>query len=142
MGRSTNALFWIICGAIFVVTVYIIVNSDLSNVISEIFTDTNNIVDKADDGSTPGKPAYVSAKVESDEFSITFKKSANSTRYRCNYGTEKGSMKETGVIYIDKDTIVCSATHLKPNTKYYVQLLGQNLDKETGSDIKTVTTSS
>lgn len=140
MSRNTNALFWILCGAIFVVTVYLIVNTNISSTLKDLFTNNTRIINKTDDGSTPGKPTLKTKEAVADEFTVVFTPTANTSRYRCNFGTEKGSMKNTGIIYIDRDKITCKGSHLVSGTKYYVQLIAQNLDKSTASDIYDITT--
>lgn len=140
MSRNTNALFWIICGAIFVTTVYLIVTTDVPSMITNLFSHNNDIVNSADNGAVPTAPAFVESKSTSNSLDITFKKSENASRYHCQYGTEKAEMKKNGIVYVKDETIVCQISNLKADTKYYIQLSASNVNKKTSSPIIDVKT--
>lgn len=140
MSRNTNTLFWVICGAIVVLTIYLVIVAEVPNTIKNILDHNNKTVEVVDDGSTPTKSTVKSSESTNNSFAISYAPTKNTSRYRCDYGTEKGKMDNTGIVYIDKDKIVCKASHLKSATKYYVQLSSINNNIAIKSDIVSVIT--
>lgn len=43
MSDNTNTLFWVICGAIVVIAIYLLINSNISDSITGIFTHFGNL---------------------------------------------------------------------------------------------------
>ena len=142
MVKNTNAVFWIICGAIFVTTVYLIIAADVPGMVGDLFANNKSMVETTDNGATPEKSVVKDIGTTADSFSVTYKKAKNASRYRCFYGEEKGNMKKTGVIYVGEDVITCRVMNLKPNTKYYVKMQSLNNDKKVESEISDLKTKS
>lgn len=133
MSRNTNPLFWVVCGAIVILTIFAMINNRF-NIIENVFSRNNNTVSTADNNATPEKPTYIGYKIENNTYYVTFKTSKNSTRYRCAYGPRSSAVKNSAIASPTSSEVVCSFP-VKDNKDVYVQVFGQNTSKETGSDI-------
>ena len=135
MKRNTNAIFWIICGAILILTMYIAVETNFAEVLSKPFKDWRQTVDKADDNSVPEKPIFESKKQDGNNSIFYYKVSKNATRYECRAGTEKKDMRERGIVFIDKQKITCKFSSLEDGTKYFIKAVANNGSENIESSI-------
>lgn len=57
MSDNTNTLFWVICGAIVVIAIYLLINTNITTSIDGIFSHFNNLWDTTTKTNTPTPPA-------------------------------------------------------------------------------------
>lgn len=137
MYRNTNTVFLIICGGIIILAVYLIIATDAPRILSGIFSNNQETIEKTDDGMTPTKSSFIKIKKENDNTIIYFTKTNNTSRYKCIYGSEKGKMNNDAIVHIGRENIECKINKTI-NTDYYVQLISINNRIEIKSDIQKV----
>lgn len=131
MSRNTNSLFWVICGAIVILTIFGFLNNKYG-IIGSIFQYEKREVNEADDGSIPESPVFIETVETSDKYIVYFNVSKNATRYRCIYGERQTGLKNSAIVEITGTKISCNIP--KKDSKY-AQVIANNYDKETPSQI-------
>jgi hypothetical protein len=132
MARNTNSLFWVICGAIVVLTIFAFLNNRY-NIIGTIFQYERTEVSEADDGSVPEAPTFIETVETDNKYIVYFNVSKNSTRYRCVYGERQTGLYNSAIVEVQGKKVSCNVP--KKAESKYVQILGTNYDKETPSEI-------
>lgn len=136
MSRNTNSLFWVICGAIVILTIFGLVNNKF-NIVGEIMGGAKASVEKADNGTVPGAPEYIKFESKDGVYNVVFNETENATRYDCNYGPRKTALKNSAIVSIGEHKVTCLVPDSNGIT--YVQLNAINGESTTSSDIIKIT---
>lgn len=133
MGNNTNTLFLVICGAIVVLTIFTIINNNTGAIEAPI-KDFQEEVTGADNGDIPGIPIFINSNKNESFYTVNFKTSENSTRYKCLYGPRRTAINSEAVMNITKQNVTCNIP-FTGSDKLFVKVLGINGDNNTPSEI-------
>lgn len=134
MARNTNALFLIICGAIIVLSIFIIVNGQI-HLIESPFKNTQEQLNSSDNEDIPEQPVFSEYIQNETNFIAIFNTSGKTSRYSCLYGPRISAVKKTAVITLDSKFVRCDIPNLDASDKF-VQLVSINGNNKTFSEIK------